>query len=184
MDEVGTVDNAVMWCRPAKSLRTIPMSGKIRRTTRLGGTEMVFTTEQLWVSPVHQRLQMIVVRAEPGLVVISMPLTDDVRGFYDGTIHGGMLATLADAASAACLWGTYDFGPQFTVTTDMHVRYYRQPKGGPLVAEAKMVHHGKRLLSSECTVVDAADRVLIRTTATFMLVDAPKNFDASVGTPG
>lgn len=94
-----------------------------------------------------------------------MPLTDDIRGFYDGAIHGGILATLADAACASALWGTYDFGPQFTVTTDMHVRYYRQPKGGPLIAEAKMVHKGKRLMSAECTVADAAGRVLIRTTA-------------------
>jgi uncharacterized protein (TIGR00369 family) len=136
------------------------------------------TTEQLRLSPVHDRLQMSVVRSEPGVAVLSMPLTDDVRGFYDGTIHGGMLATLADAACALSLADTYNLGPQLTVTTDMHVRYYRQPRGGPLIAEAKMVHQGKRLLSAECTVVDACDRVLIRSTATFMLVDAPRSSDA------
>ena len=135
----------------------------------------MLTTEQLCLSPVDERLQMTVVRSEPGLAVISMPLTDEVRGFYEGTIHGGMLATLADAACAGCLWGVYDFGPQFTVTTDIHVRYYRQPKDGPLIAEARMVHHGKRLLSAECTIVDATDRVLLRSTATFMLVDAPQS---------
>lgn len=120
----------------------------------------------------HERLQLTVVRAEPGVAVLSMPLTDDIKGVYDGTVHGGMLATFADAACASCLWGTYDFGTQLTVTTDIHVRYYRQPKGGPLIAEAKMVHKGRRLLSAECVVVDAADRVLIRSTATFMLVEA------------
>ena len=135
----------------------------------------MLTNAQLYKSPVHERLQLSVVRSEPGIAVLSMPLTDDIRGVYEGTIHGGMLATLADAACASCLWDTYNFGPQLTVTTDMHVRYYRQPKGGPLIAEAKMVHRGKRLLSAECTVVDAADRVLLRTTATFMLVDAPQN---------
>jgi acyl-coenzyme A thioesterase PaaI-like protein len=56
------------------------------------------------------------------------------------------------------------------VTTDMHIRYYHQPHGGPLMAEAKMVHGGRRLLSSECTVTDAEDRVLARTTATYMLI--------------
>jgi uncharacterized protein (TIGR00369 family) len=96
----------------------------------------------------------------------------EVRGFYDGTVHGGVLATLADAGCASCLESEYNLGSQLTVTTDMHVRYYRQPKGGPLIAEAKMVHQGKRLLSAECTVLDASDRVLLRSTATFMLVDA------------
>jgi uncharacterized protein (TIGR00369 family) len=132
----------------------------------------MFSTEQLRLSPVHERLQLTVVRSEPGVAVLSMPLTDDIKGVYEGTVHGGMLATFADAACASCLWGTYDFGPQLTVTTDIHVRYYRQPKGGPLIAEAKMVHKGRRLLSAECVVVDAAERILIRSTATFMLVEA------------
>jgi uncharacterized protein (TIGR00369 family) len=53
------------------------------------------------------------------------------------------------------------------VTTDMHVRYYRQPRGGPLRAEAEMVHNGRTLLSSECVVLDVENRVLIRSTATY-----------------
>jgi uncharacterized protein (TIGR00369 family) len=114
-------------------------------------------------------MQMSVVRVEPGLAVLSMPLTEELRGYFDGSIHGGMLATFADAASASCLDDAYDFSTHFPVTTDIHVRYYRQPKGGPLTAEAKLVHAGRRLLSSECVVTDVADRVLIRTTATFML---------------
>ena len=81
-----------------------------------------------------------------------------------------MLATFADIAYACCLEGCYDLAYQFTVTTDMHVRYYRQPRGGPLVAEAKTVHRGRRLLSSECSVVDAENRVLIRSTATYMVI--------------
>ena len=85
-----------------------------------------------------------------------------------------MLATFADAASASCLDGAYDFSTHFPVTTDIHVRYYHQPKQGPLVAEAKLMHGGRRLLSTECSVSDAQDRVLIRTTATFMLVPNPK----------
>jgi acyl-coenzyme A thioesterase PaaI-like protein len=99
-----------------------------------------FDDEQLHLSPVHKRLGMSVVDFKPGFVVLSMPLSDEVRGVYEGTI---------------------------TVTTDMHVRYYRQPRGGPLRAEAEMVHHGRTLLSSECSVFDAESRVLIRSTATY-----------------
>ena len=126
--------------------------------------------ERLHFSPVHKRMRMSVVRVEPGLAVLSMPLTEELRGYFDGSIHGGMLATFADAASASCLDDAYDVRTHFPVTTDIHVRYYRQPKGGPLTAEAKLVHDGRRVLSSECVVTDVADRVLIRTTATFMLI--------------
>jgi acyl-coenzyme A thioesterase PaaI-like protein len=64
-------------------------------------------TERLHLSPVHKRMQMSVVRAEPGLAILSMPLTEDLRGLFEGSIHGGMLATFADAASASCLNGAY-----------------------------------------------------------------------------
>ena len=131
-------------------------------------------------SPVHESLQISVVRQEQGMAVLSMPLTENLRGPAEGSIHGGMLATLADAASGFCLEGCFELGSEFPVTTDMDVRYFRQPKGGPLVAEAVMVHEGRRLLSSECTIVDAEQRVLARSTATYMIVpigdaDSKKN---------
>ncbi|WP_257720764.1 PaaI family thioesterase [Mycobacterium sp. JS623] len=63
--------------------------------------------------------------------------------------------------------GCYHLSSEFTVTTDMHVRYYRQPRGGPLRAEATMVHNGRTLLSAECSVFDVENRVLIRSTATY-----------------
>jgi 1,4-dihydroxy-2-naphthoyl-CoA hydrolase len=127
----------------------------------------MFDDAQLHLSPVHKQMGMTVVEFEPGRVVLSMPLRDDMRGYFEGTIHGGLLATFADTACASCLYGCYDFGAEFTVTTDMHVRYYRQPRGGPLRAEARMVHSGRTLLSSECSVLDAESRVLIRATATY-----------------
>ncbi|MFZ1178111.1 MAG: PaaI family thioesterase [Mycobacterium sp.] len=104
-------------------------------------------TEDLRRSPVHEHMQLSVVRQEQGVAILSSPLTENLGGLAEGSIHGGMLATLADAASAFCLEGSYEPGSQIPVTTDMHIRYYRQPQGGPLVAEATMVHRGRRLLS-------------------------------------
>jgi uncharacterized protein (TIGR00369 family) len=121
-------------------------------------------------SPVHEHMQIRIVRQEQGVAILSLPLTENLRGPAEGSIHGGMLATLADAASGFCLEGCFELGSEFPVTTDMHIRYYRQPQGGPLVAEATMVHRGRRLLSSECSIVDAAQRVLARSTATYMIV--------------
>jgi uncharacterized protein (TIGR00369 family) len=81
----------------------------------------------------------------------------------------GMLATLADIASAMTLGSTFDPAAEIPVTTDMHIRYFRQPLAGPLTAEANLVHRGRRLLSCECAVTDAENRVLARSTATYMI---------------
>ena len=102
--------------------------------------------------------------------LITMELTDAVRGMVPGSVHGGMLATLADVASAIALEGTFDPDSEIPVTTDMHIRYYRQPQAGPLTAKAELVHKGRRILSCECAIEDAQSRVLARSTATYMVV--------------
>jgi len=79
------------------------------------------------------------------------------------------------------LWGAYNHPFAVLVTTDMHVRHFRQPRSGPLKVEARLVHKGRRLLSSECVVVDSQDRVLARSTATYMLV--PMQLQGDPGRP-
>jgi uncharacterized protein (TIGR00369 family) len=87
---------------------------------------------------------MSVVEYKRGFVILSMPLSEEFRGGYEGTSHGGILATFADAACASCLVGCYDLDSEFTVTTDMRVRYYRQPRGGSLRIEAEITRFTRR----------------------------------------
>jgi uncharacterized protein (TIGR00369 family) len=86
---------------------------------------------------------------------------------YPGSVHGGVLATFADVAAATALWDSCDGVATIPVTTEMHLRYFRQPKAGPLTAEVQVVHQGSRLLSTECVITDAEGRVLVRATGTF-----------------
>jgi uncharacterized protein (TIGR00369 family) len=118
--------------------------------------------------PVQSLMGMELVRVTP-TTICSMELSDDVRGSAKGTVHGGLLATFADTTSAAALWDACEPETEVPVTTDMHVRYYRQPRSGPLTAEATVVHKGRRLLSTECVVTDSEGRVLVRSTATYMV---------------
>jgi len=122
--------------------------------------------------PLHDRMGIELVQLSP-TTVITMELGEDVRGFAEGSVHGGMLATLADISCAVSLWRSFDRGTQIPITTDMHVRYYRQPKSGPLSAEATIVYRGTRLLSTECSVTDGDQRVLARATATYMIAAQP-----------
>lgn len=129
-------------------------------------------TELLRRIPLHEMMQLTIVDGGPPLVM-TMELTDAVRGPTEGTVHGGMLATLADVSSALSLRSALE-PTEIPVTTDIHLRYYRQPKGGPITAVAKVIHHGRRLLGTECTITDSEDRVLARSTATFMVITAPE----------
>jgi uncharacterized protein (TIGR00369 family) len=118
--------------------------------------------------PLHDMMGLTIVQGGPHAVV-TMELTEQVRGAAEGSVHGGILATLADFACAIALRGSLE-PTEIPVTTDLHLRYYRQPRGGPLKAEADVVHHGRRLLSTECSISDTEGRVLARSTATYMVV--------------
>ena len=125
-------------------------------------------TEGIRRTPLHALMGLTVVEGGPRTVV-TMELSDAVRGKIAGSVHGGMLATLADVASAIAL-STLLEPTQLQVTTDIHVRYYRQPRSGPLTAVAEVVHRGRRLLGTECSITDSEQRILARSTATYMVV--------------
>ena len=119
-----------------------------------------------WAPPLHHGMGLVLQQYRP-TTILTMPLSESVCGLAPTSVHGGMLATLADIASATSLW-EYQKDGSIPVTTDMHIRYYRQPKEWPLKAEVQVVHGGRQLLSTECVITDSQERVLARTTATFM----------------
>jgi uncharacterized protein (TIGR00369 family) len=121
------------------------------------------------IPPLHDWLGLRI-ESRGSSTVISMDLTDEVRGPAPGTVHGGILATLADVTCAITLADTFDIASERPATTDMHIRYFRQPKGGPITAEGRLVFRGRRLLSAECSIVDAERRELARATATYAIV--------------
>ena len=86
-----------------------------------------------------------------------------------GAVHGGILATLADVACAAAI-GPFDYSTEIPVSTELHVRYFGQPQTSPLVAEAQIVHRGKRLIAAECVIRDADGRQVARASGTYVIV--------------
>jgi acyl-coenzyme A thioesterase PaaI-like protein len=76
-------------------------------------------------TPVHAHMGLKCLEHGPRTVV-TMELSDSVRGPVPGSVHGGMLATLADAASAFAISGEYELEAEIPVTTDMHIRYHPQ----------------------------------------------------------
>src|SRR4051794_39866292 len=93
-------------------------------------------TELIRGNPVHRLMGLTLIRKDGSSLTMTMELSDAVEGAGAGPIHGGILAAFADAAAAAAI----DNEPgEVPVTTDMHVRYYRQPRAGPLTAEVRLV---------------------------------------------
>src|SRR4030095_270372 len=67
--------------------------------------------------PINERMGLTTGSVEDGVVGLSMELPEEGRGSAPGSIHGGILATFADTASAICLAGAYDMAADIPVTT-------------------------------------------------------------------
>ena len=84
-----------------------------------------------------------------------------------GTIHGGILCDLADAAMGMAFFSTLDEGESFT-TLELKINYLRPFWTGTLLAHGSVVSRGKRVGLTECRVVDADDRLIAHATSTCM----------------
>jgi uncharacterized protein (TIGR00369 family) len=122
----------------------------------------------------NKQLELRFLGCEGDTLSATMALSESVSTSIEGTVHGGILASFADVVSAYAAIATHRAGAGPLVTTELHIRYFRQPRSSPLKAEATVVHRGRQLVSTECVIEDADNRVLARSTATFTVVRFPE----------
>jgi uncharacterized protein (TIGR00369 family) len=84
-----------------------------------------------------------------------------------GTIHGGILCDLADAAMGMAFFTTCEEGDSFT-TLELKINFLRPFWTGPLVANGWVVSRGRTVGLTECDVLDENDRLIAKATSTVM----------------
>jgi uncharacterized protein (TIGR00369 family) len=123
-------------------------------------------------SEFHSRwLALTLERVQRGEVDVAMDVQRHHLNLM-GTLHGGMIATLADTATGLALRSTLDEGMTFT-TTQLGVTFLAPGREGRILAKGRVVKSGKRFGYAEADVIDAEGRLLARATATFAVL--PEN---------
>ena len=84
-----------------------------------------------------------------------------------GTIHGGILCDLADAAMGVAFFSTLEPGESFT-TLELKINFLRPFWTGKLVARGKVVQRGKTVGMVECDIFDDQERLVARSSSTCM----------------
>jgi uncharacterized protein (TIGR00369 family) len=84
-----------------------------------------------------------------------------------GQVHGGWAATLLDSAMGSAVMTTLAAGESYS-TVDLIVHLVRPvtPASGPLVAEGRIVHRGKRIATGDGRLVDASGALVAHGTTT------------------
>jgi uncharacterized protein (TIGR00369 family) len=114
--------------------------------------------------PVAELIGLDAMRMEDGEAIMELEAGEQHSNPM-GTIHGGILCDLADAAMGMAYFSQLEQGESFT-TLELKINYLRPFWTGKLVAHGRVVHRGKTVGMTECDVVDDQGRLIARATST------------------
>ena len=123
--------------------------------------------------PISEVANFVLVEADVGRAVFEAIPSDSFRNPL-GTVHGGWMATILDSALGCAVHSTLKAGQGFT-TVDLAVSFVRavHEKTGKLRCEAKIIHSGGRIATSEGRLVDAEGKLYAHGTTTCLVMAAP-----------
>ncbi|HNO10906.1 MAG TPA: PaaI family thioesterase [bacterium] len=84
-----------------------------------------------------------------------------------GTIHGGIVAALADTAAAFALSTAFE-GRMSFATVDLHITYLARAKN-TILAHAVVIRRGARINVCEVKITDESDTLVATATVNFIL---------------
>jgi acyl-CoA thioesterase len=90
-----------------------------------------------------------------------------------GTLHGGVAASVADAAVGSALYHHFGGKRRFT-TIELKINYFRPVTEGRLVARSRLVRIGSTVCVGTVDLSDSQRRSVGVAIVTYMLLETPK----------
>src|SRR5438067_4297223 len=116
--------------------------------------------------PIAALIGFTLTTVSPGEAVIELA-TSRQHANPMGTLHGGVLCDVADAAMGIAYASTLGEGETFT-TLELKINFLRPFRTGRLTATARMVKAGRTIGLAECDVTDTEGRLIARAMSTCM----------------
>lgn len=116
--------------------------------------------------PIAELVGFQLTNVEPGRSVI---LFEAGRRHHNplGTVHGGILGAVADAAMGVAYASTLGEGETFT-TVEMKINFLKPVRSGALTVTGRVVKSGRTLGLTECEIVDETGSLVAHATSTCM----------------
>jgi uncharacterized protein (TIGR00369 family) len=117
-------------------------------------------------APIGKLLGLTIISSGIGRATVEFEATGRYANPM-GTLHGGVLCDVADAAMGVAYHNTLAEGETFT-TIELKINFIRPVWNGKLRAEAKVVHAGRTVGLVECDILDEQKRLIARASSTCM----------------
>ncbi|MFP3985885.1 MAG: PaaI family thioesterase [Candidatus Bathyarchaeia archaeon] len=120
-------------------------------------------------SPFYRLLNMRIEEVKADYARLSTEIDDRHIQFLK-TVHGGVIASLADSAAAWAIYGSNNL-QGIPVTVEMKINFLKSVKSGKLVAEARNVHKGSKIFVSDVDVKSSEGDLIAKSLITYYLVE-------------
>ena len=117
--------------------------------------------------PFWSTIGMEVVESAPGMGRVRVRFS---RGLINsnGVVHGGVVSSAADAATAVALLSLLEAGERMA-TTEMKINFIKPVQACDVIAEAHILHRGGHTAVGDVTVRDSAGNLVAKALATFAI---------------
>ena len=122
--------------------------------------------------PVATLIGFTLTEVEPGRAVVAFQ-ADRRHANPMGTVHGGVLCDIADAAMGIAYASELEEGQTFT-TLELKINFLKPVWNARLRAEAHVVKRGKTVGLVECDVVDETGSLVARASSTCLTLSGEK----------
>lgn len=143
---------------------------------KYGGTMLDYCQKlmagEVPIPPVAHLIGMNMAAVRPGCVVIELE-AGKRHASPLGTVHGGILCAIADAAMGLAYATTLNETETFA-TVELKINFLRPVWQGRLRAEGKVISSGRNLGLVECDVTDQDQRLIVRGLSTCMTLRGEK----------
>ena len=116
--------------------------------------------------PIATLIGFTLTSIEPGRAVIEFEATERHANPM-GTLHGGVLCDIADAAMGMAYASTLEEGETFT-TLELKINFVKPVWNATLQAVARVVKGGRTIGLVECDVTDEQNQLVARVISTCM----------------
>src|SRR5215468_3632183 len=116
--------------------------------------------------PIAKLIGFDLISVAPGKAVVELQATE-AHGNPMGTLHGGILCDIADAAMGIAYASNLNEGESFT-TLELKINFLKPVWNAQLTATGRVVKQGRTVGMVECDVTDEKGRLVARATSTCM----------------
>jgi uncharacterized protein (TIGR00369 family) len=122
--------------------------------------------------PIAQLIGFDLVSIEPDKAVVEFQ-SGPRHANPMGTLHGGVMCDIADAAMGMAYASNLEEGESFT-TLELKISFFRPVWNAKLRAEAKVVKRGSSVGFVECDITDEENRLVARVGSTCLTLSGEK----------